>query len=122
MQTTAAPPVGSGAGLVTTMTLGATTVGVDPTVFQKRVTGNCPSGAISQIAQDGTVTCVSMSGPLFIPMYGEDGFDDPSNVGTVGTRLITDQPITVTKVSYSVQFPGYGCTPAVVRNHQWNDL
>ena len=59
---TSAANVTSGAGLTTTVVSGATTLGVDQTVFQKRVTGNCPSGAISQINQDGSVTCVSAGG------------------------------------------------------------
>ena len=112
VQTTAAPPVGSGAGLVTTTTLGATTLGVDPTVFQKRVTGNCPSGAISQIAQDGTVTCVSVSGPLFLNVFGFE----TDNPGQVAARLVSDLPITVTKVSWTANQPGAGtCAPDVFR-------
>ena len=112
---TSAANVTSGAGLTTTVVNGATTVGIDPTVFQKRVTGNCPSGAISQINQDGSVQCVNFSGPQFIAMYGDDGLDDPRYIGMVATRLVTDQPIAVTKVSYTVGLPGYGFTPAVAR-------
>ena len=102
-QTTAAPPVGSGAGLVTTTTLGATTLGVDPTVFQKRVSGNCPSGAISQIAQDGTVTCVSVGGSS----GAQTGYFTANLTAAVnaapGTtdyyRFLLDQPITVTSIA-----------------------
>ena len=114
-QTSAAANVTSGSGLISNVTSGVATLGVDTSVLQSRVNGSCPSGAISQIDQNGSVTCVSMSGPMFIAMVGGDGLDDPGTIGAVGTRLVTDQAITVTKVSYSVQFPGYGCTPAVAR-------
>ena len=120
VQTTAAPPVGSGAGLVTTTTLGATTLGVDPTVFQKRVTGNCPSGAISQIAQDGTVTCVSVGGSGgaqtgYFTAYVNAPLNAAASLAD-SYRIPLDQAITVTSLSVTTVAPlaDPNCAPPLI--------
>src|SRR5207237_10174961 len=55
---TSVTPTASG-GLTGGGTGGDLTMGVDTTTIQKRVSGNCPSGAIQTLNADGTVACAS---------------------------------------------------------------
>ena len=117
---TSAANVTSGAGLTTTVVSGATTLGVDQTVFQKRVTGNCPSGAISQINQDGSVTCVSAGGSGgsqtgYLTAYVNTALNTLP-VSSDGYRLALDQAITVTGVAVTTGSPvtDPNCAPPVL--------
>jgi hypothetical protein len=74
---------------------------VDANTIQKRVTGTCASGAITSIAQDGTVTCGGVA-PAFTTVaatvmtnstsYASLGGGSPSvtaTIGASGSALVT---------------------------------
>jgi hypothetical protein len=59
---------------------------VDPAVFQKRVGGSCPGGAIQSIGADGSVTCQSSSGSGSLQQLAASfvvAADDSVNAGDV---------------------------------------
>jgi hypothetical protein len=78
--------VNAGTGLTGGGTSGAVTLAVDTTSIQQRVGGTCTSGtAMTQINQNGTVSCASTSG-LLLPYLGLAGDSSPlfimSNTGS----------------------------------------
>jgi hypothetical protein len=111
----------SGSGVSASATGGAVSLSTDPAILQKRVTGSCPTGAIAQVNQDGSVVCSSVAGPgspnpsMYLVLRGT-GLEDTGAVGVPAARLHTDQAIAVTNVSYNAISPGKGsCTPGIVR-------
>ena len=54
----------------TGLTLSGTTFSIDTTTIQRRVTGSCPSGAISAIGADGAVTCAAGGGAVISSTQG----------------------------------------------------
>jgi hypothetical protein len=104
----------------------APTVAVNTQTIQKRVSSACPTGqAVASVNADGSVNCVAVTsvsgggtnGPMFLALYGDGGeLTDAGALGAAGTRLHTDQPLTVTDVTYTASDAGSGvCTPALVR-------
>jgi hypothetical protein len=96
--------INSGSGLTGGGTIplgGSSTLSVDPTVFQSRVSGACSGGgAISQINQDGTVSCASavaawsLTGNAGTPSSDFLGTSDnnPLNLDVNGQRAFELQP------------------------------
>jgi hypothetical protein len=70
-------------------TQGEVSLAVDRPQIQARVTGTCPSGAISAIAKDGTVTCQADGGGAAWLLAGNADTDGDDFLGTTDNQRLT---------------------------------
>ncbi len=111
----------AGSGITGGGRTGSVTLGTDPTVLQRRITGACPAGeAISSVGQAGTVSCQALgsTGGTITGVSAGTGLDGGGSTGNVTLSLdpAYQLPQTCT-TDESVQWTGttWGClTPAAV--------